>query len=241
MTYLEPEIGVATTEVLEAAGYEVVLAEGRTCCGRPMLSQGFIEKARAHATDNVRVLAPYAERGIPIVGCEPSCVLTIRKDYPELVPGDAAKVVAEHTYTLEEFLAARAAAGDLALRFTDEPRTLLLHGHCHQKALGGTGPALSALRLPSGYQVEEIPSNCCGMAGSNGYECEHYERSMQAAELALLPAVRAASGSTEIAAAGISCRQQIAHGTGRRARHPALLLRDALRDGAKARTPDRAG
>lgn len=241
MTYFEPEIGVATTEVLEAAGYEVVLADGRTCCGRPMLSKGFIEQARAHAIENVRVLAPWAERGIPIVGCEPSCVLMIRRDYPELVPGEAAQVVSRHTHTLEEFLAARAEAGDLALAFTDTRREVLLHGHCHQKALGGTGPALTTLRLPPNYQVEEIPSNCCGMAGSNGYECEHYERSMQAAELALLPAVRAAGSSADIVAAGISCRQQIAHGTGRRARHPALLLRDALRDGVKAPTPHRTG
>ncbi|MFQ5856673.1 MAG: 2Fe-2S iron-sulfur cluster-binding protein [Anaerolineae bacterium] len=230
MTYIEPEIGIATTELLEAAGYEVLLIDGRKCCGRPMLSQGLEDEARANAEHNVGLLAPYAKRGIPIIGCEPGCLLTIREEYPTLVPGEDAQVVASQTYTLEEFLAERAVTngGEPALSFTDEARELVLHGHCHQKALVGTGPALKVLSLPASYEVAEIPSGCCGMAGSNGFECEHYERSLQAAEETLLPAVREAGADVEIVAAGISCRQQIAHGTGRTARHPALVLRDAL-------------
>lgn len=228
MTYNEPEIGEAAVELLEGAGYEVVLAEDRRCCGRPMLSKGFRDEARANAEHNVRLLAPYAERGVPIIGCEPSCLLTIREDYPRLVPGEAAKRVAAATFTLEEFLAKEAGAGGLGLTFTDKPCELLVHGHCHEKALVGMGPALTALGLPENYHAVEIPTTCCGMAGSNGFECEHYERSLQAAEVALLPAVRQAGQEVEIVAAGMSCRQQISQGTGRRARHPALVLRDAL-------------
>jgi len=229
MTYNEPEVGVAATELLEAAGYEVLLVDDRRCCGRPMLSQGMVDQATANAEHNVRVLAPYAERGLPIVGCEPSCLLTIREEYPELVKDDRATLVAEQTYTLEEFLAEQEKNGTLELEFTAKERQVLVHGHCHQKALVGMEPALKVLCLPSNYHVREIPTTCCGMAGANGYECEHYERSMEAAEASLLPAVRAAAPDVELVAAGLSCRQQIAHGTGRQARHPALVLRDALR------------
>lgn len=229
MTYNEPEIGQAATELLEAAGYEVLLVEKRKCCGRPMLSQGMIAQATANARYNVEVLAPFAAHGLPIIGCEPSCLLTIREEYPKLVDDEKAALVAAQTYTLEEFLAAEVEKGNLNLTFTTEEREVLVHGHCHQKALIGMAPALTALSLPPNYHVHEIPTTCCGMAGANGYECEHYERSLAAAEVSLLPAVREASAATEIVAAGLSCRQQIAHGAGRKARHPALVLRDALR------------
>jgi Fe-S oxidoreductase len=228
MTYNEPEVGVAATELLEAAGYEVILAEDRVCCGRPMISKGLLREAKANAEHNIKVLAPYAERGVPIIGCEPSCLLTIRDDYPELVPGEAADKIAAATYTLEEFVAQEVEAG--ALTFTDGARKVLLHGHCYQKSLVGTEPAKTALGLPASYEVEEIPSGCCGMAGSFGYEKEHYDLSQQIGELVLLPAVREAGEDVEIVAAGLSCRQQIAHGTGREARHPALALRDALKE-----------
>jgi succinate dehydrogenase/fumarate reductase iron-sulfur protein len=228
MTYYEPEIGVAATELLEAAGFQVSLIADRRCCGRPMLSKGFIAQATANAGHNLRLLLPYAERGVPIIGCEPSCLLTIREDYPKLVPGESARKVAAQTFTLEEFLAEQSRAGKLRLKFTQESRKLLVHGHCHQKALVGMAPSLSALRLPRNYEVNEIPTTCCGMAGSNGFERENYERSMQAAEVSLLPSVRQAADDVEIVAAGISCRQQIRHGTTRQARHPALVLRNAL-------------
>ncbi len=228
MTYNEPEIGIAATELLEAAGYEVLIVEKRVCCGRPMMSQGMIDNVRRNAEQNVQLLAPYAKHGIPIIGCEPSCLLIIREDYPSLLGTPDADVVSKQTYTLEEFLVELADKGELNLEFTDEKRELLLQGHCHQKALIGIEPTLKALSLPPNYSVKEIPTTCCGMAGANGYECEHYDRSIQAAEESLLPAVRQAGPNIEIVADGISCRQQIAHGAGRKARHSAVILRDAL-------------
>ena len=235
-TYLEPEIGQAATRVLESAGHTVALADGRRCCGRPMLSEGAEEDARAAAEHNVRVLAPIVRRGIPIVGLEPSCVSMIRDTYPELVGGEDAKLVAGGIVTFEEFVAAEARAGRFTLRASRAPERILVHGHCHQKAMHAVGPALEALALTGAERIDEIPTTCCGMAGSNGYETEHYDRSLEAAEVALLPAVRAAPVSVEIAAAGTSCRQQIRTGTGRTARHPAQILADALDPDA---APDR--
>ena len=228
VTYFEPEIGQAATGVLEAAGYRVALADGRKCCGRPMLSEGDEDRARAVAEHNVKLLAPIAREGTPIVGIEPSCVLTIRTSYPDLLDSDDARLVAESVLTFEEFVAAEARAGRFALSASSGPEEILLHGHCHQKAMIGTGPAIEALELTGANSVTEVPTTCCGMAGSNGYECEHYARSLEAAEVTLLPAVRAAPQSAEIVAAGVSCRQQIKTGTGRVARHPAEVLFDAL-------------
>jgi Fe-S oxidoreductase len=191
-----------------------------------MISKGLLRQAQANAIYNVALLAPYAKQGVPIVGCEPSCLLTIRDDYPDLVANDDARLVARQTYTLEEFLA----ENGRHLVFHDQERHILVHGHCHQKALAGIGPSIAALSLPPNYHVQEIPSGCCGMAGSFGYEVEHYQLSLQIGELSLLPVVRSAAADVEIVAAGISCRQQVAHATGRVARHPALVLREALSD-----------
>jgi len=227
-TYNEPQVAIAATEVLEAAGFQVILP-GHKCCGRPMISKGLVNKARQAAQDTVNRLAPFAEQGLPIVGLEPSCLLTIRDEYLYLLPNDPrVKVVAEHCYTFEEFIAKLADEGRLALEFTDEPRHILLHGHCHQKALVGTGPSRRVLELPPGYTVTEVDSGCCGMAGAFGYEAEHYDISMAMAERRLLPAVREQGDDTLVAAAGVSCRQQIRHGSGRVARHPAEILRAAL-------------
>jgi Fe-S oxidoreductase len=228
-TYNYPHISVAATEVLEAAGFEVVLP-GHKCCGRPMISKGLVNKARRAARDTIERLLPFAEKGIPIVGLEPSCILSVRDEYFSLLPGDwRVKKVAEHCYTFEEFIAKLADEGNLNLQFEDEARKLLLHGHCHQKALVGTGPSQQTLTLPEGYSVSEVDSGCCGMAGAFGYENEHYDISMAMAERRLLPAVREQSDDTIIAAAGASCRQQIKHGTGKRAYHPAEILRAALK------------
>lgn len=229
MTYNEPQIGIAATELLEAAGYRVVLVEERRCCSRPMISKGLLSQAKANAAHNVALLAPYARREVPIIGCEPSCILTIRDDYPDLVPGEDSRLVAEQTRTFEEFISEQDHPNDLAFR-QDESR-ILVHGHCHQKSLVGMGPARKALGLLPGASVEEIPSGCCGMAGSFGYEREHYELSLQIGELTLFPAVRAAAADVEIVAAGISCRQQILHSTGRVARHPAQVLYEAYLGG----------
>ncbi len=228
-TYNYPHVSIAATEVLEAAGFEVVLP-GHKCCGRPMISKGLVSKARRAAQDTVTRLLPFAEQGLPIVGLEPSCILSLRDEYFALLPGDwRVKKVAEHCYTFEEFIAKLANEGELKLELKDDARQVLLHGHCHQKSLVGTDPSKQTLTLPQGYTVTEVDSGCCGMAGAFGYEAEHYDISLAMAERRLLPAVRQQSEETIIAAAGVSCRQQIKHGTGRQALHPAEILRDALK------------
>ena len=226
-TYNDPEVAIAATEVLEAAGYRVVLP-GHWCCGRPMVSKGLVEQARAAARDTVDKLHPLVAQGMPVVGLEPSCILTLKDEYLSLLPDDPrARAVAGAVVTFEEFVAAEAEAGRFALQFRPQTGRVLLHGHCHQKALVGTGPSRRTLEL-AGFAVDEVDSGCCGMAGSFGYEAEHLEVSLAMAERRLLPAVRAAGAGTEIAAAGTSCRAQIAHGCARKALHPAQLLRAAL-------------
>ena len=228
-TYNEPEVAIAAVEVLEAAGYRVVLP-GHWCCGRPMVSKGLVEQARAAARATVDKLHPLVAQGMPVVGLEPSCILTLKDEYLSLLPGDAkAQAVADAVSTFEEFIAAETEAGRFALQFPPDAGRVLLHGHCHQKALVGTGPSHQVLKQ-AGYTVEEVDSGCCGMAGSFGYEAEHLDVSLAMAERRLLPAVRAAEDDTLIAAAGTSCRHQIAHGCTRRALHPAQILRNALRE-----------
>lgn len=229
-TYNYPQTAIAATEVLEAAGFEVILP-GHSCCGRPMISKGLVNKARRAAKQTVDRLFPLAEQGLPIVGLEPSCLLSLRDEYYYLLPGERwrVKLIAEQSLMFEEFIARLADKGELHLDFKDDPREVLLHGHCHQKALIGTGPSKRTLSQPPGYQVSEVDSGCCGMAGSFGYEAEHYDISMAMAERRLLPAVRKKDETTIIAAAGVSCRQQIKHGTARQALHPAEVLRNALR------------
>jgi FAD/FMN-containing dehydrogenase/Fe-S oxidoreductase len=228
-TYNYPEVAISATEVLEAVGFEVILP-GHKCCGRPMVSKGLVDKARNAAQDTVEHLAPFAQQGIPIVGLEPSCLLTMRDEYAALLPDDPrVSVVADHCYTFEEFFAQLAKEGDLPLEFEQQGVKLLLHGHCHQKSLVGTTPSQRTLSLIPDAQVNEIDSGCCGMAGAFGYEAEHYEISMAMGERRLLPAVREQDEETLIVAAGVSCRQQIQHGTGREALHPAQALRRALK------------
>jgi Fe-S oxidoreductase len=227
-TYNHPQVAIAATEVFEAAGFEVLLSN-HGCCGRPMISKGLVDQARTAAQQTVGRLAPYAKQGIPIVGLEPSCLLSLRDEYHYLLPDNPdVQIVANHAFTFEELIAKLAEEGVLNLTFTDEQRDLLLHGHCHQKVLVGTRLSHKALTLPANYTVQEVDSGCCGMAGSFGYEAEHYAVSLEMAERRLLKAVRAASDDTMIVAAGVSCRQQIMHGTGRQALHPAEVLRDAL-------------
>jgi len=228
-TYNHPQVCIAATQVLEAAGFEVTLP-GHRCCGRPMISKGLVKQAREAARETVDRLAPYAQRGIPIVGLEPSCLLTMRDEYLYLLPDDPrVPIVADHCYTFEEFIAKLVDEGRLALEFVDQTRHLLLHGHCHQKSLVGTAPSKRTLSLPPGYTVTEVDSGCCGMAGAFGYEAEHYEVSMAMAERRLLPTVREQNADTIIVAAGVSCRQQIEHGTGRQVLHPAEVLREVMK------------
>jgi FAD/FMN-containing dehydrogenase/Fe-S oxidoreductase len=224
-TYNTPEVAIAATEVLEAAGYEVLLP-GHHCCGRPMISKGLVDMARNAARETVEKLYPYAEKGIPIIGLEPSCLLTLRDEYLYLLPGDPRPAkIAEHAVMFEEFVTGEMAGGRWQVAMDSPAKNILLHGHCHQKALVGTGPSKQTLGL-TGATVTEVDSGCCGLAGSFGYEAEHYETSIQMGERRLFPAVRGSDGV--VVAAGASCRAQIAHGTGRRALHPAEVLRQAL-------------
>jgi Fe-S oxidoreductase len=226
-TYNTPEISIAATEVLEAAGYEVILP-GHRCCGRPMISKGLVDMARNAARETVEKLFPYAEKGIPIIGLEPSCLLTLRDEYLYLLPNDPRPAkIAEHAVMFEEFVTSRMETGDWRLKIEEKPGNILLHGHCHQKSLVGTGPSKKLLGL-TGATVTEVDSGCCGMAGSFGYEAEHYDVSLKMGERRLLPAVREQAADTLVVAAGVSCRAQIAHGTGRRALHPAEVLRNAF-------------
>ena len=222
-TYNDPHISIAATQLLEAAGFEVVLP-GHRCCGRPMISKGLVEQAREAARDCVEKLAPWAEQGIPIVGLEPSCLLTLRDELMVLLPEEPrAPTIAKNAFLFEEFFAKLADQGALNLKFKQQAKKILLHGHCHQKALVGTAPSKTVLGL-TGCEVEEVDSGCCGMAGSFGYEAEHYDVSQAIGERRLLPAVRDAPAETIVVAAGVSCRQQIRHGTGRQALHPAEVL-----------------
>jgi FAD/FMN-containing dehydrogenase/Fe-S oxidoreductase len=225
VTYNTPEIGRAAVQLLEAAGYQVVLVE-RKCCGRPLISKGMLTEARDNAAWNVERLHPYAARGVAIVGLEPSCLLTIRDEWVDLLRTDEARAVAAQSALLEQFLLRERARG-LNLRWAAHGRQALLHGHCHQKAMVGTAPTVGVLKW-AGYKVSEVDSGCCGMAGSFGFEREHYDISVELGNRRLAPAVKAAPATTEVVAPGISCRQQIQHLAGRRAKHPAEVLWEAL-------------
>ena len=227
MNYSEPSIGKAAVEVLEACGFEVLLPEKR-CCGRPLISEGMLDRAIENASYNINTLRAYADKGIPIIGCEPSCTSAITDDYVELISTPDAKRVAEATYSFEEFFAQLVEDGELPLEFSTEPRDILLHGHCHQRALIGIQPTVKMLSLPAEHKVTVIDSSCCGMAGAFGYEKKHYELSMNIGELRLFEAVREKPpGSFTLSAAGFSCRHQLEHGTGVQPKHPIEVLRDA--------------
>ena len=223
--YHEPHVGQAAIRLLEACGYRPILGERKACCGRPAFSKGLLDTARTMAIRNLRELEPYAARGIPIVGVEPSCISMLTGEYRDLVPGAAAEAVASATSLLEDFLVRDGATFP---EFIPREPHLLYHGHCQQKANFGTEAALALLgRLP-GVQLQPVESSCCGMAGSFGYEREHYDLSLKLAELTLAPAVRAAPEQSLICASGTSCREQIRHTTGRLAMHPVEVLAAAL-------------
>jgi FAD/FMN-containing dehydrogenase/Fe-S oxidoreductase len=230
--YFESINARAALKVLQAAGYTVHVAtklqpDGKhLCCGRTYLTSGMLDEAKAKAREVVDALAPFAAKDIPIVGLEPSCLLTMRDEMLTMGLGEAAVAVARQALLLEEFLAREAKAGRLdglkgKLRPLDQ--RVLLHGHCHQKAFAAVPPIVEVLRLIPGVQPEVIDGSCCGMAGSFGYEASHYDVSMQMAELTLLPAVRKYPGAI-VVADGTSCRHQIQDGAQREAVHAAVLL-----------------
>ncbi len=230
--YNDLDAGIATVELLELLGYEVVIP-AHVESGRASISKGLLRRARKFAERNVRLLADVVSADAPLVGIEPSAILGFRDEYPVLVdPGlrGLAQALAPNCLMLDEFLAREAAAGRIKPDcFNDDARMIHLHGHCHQKALASLEPTVRMLSLPRNYKVKTIPSGCCGMAGSFGYEAEHYEVSMKVGELVLFPSVRQAPVADLIAAPGTSCRHQIHDGTGRRALHPAEILRRAVR------------
>jgi Fe-S oxidoreductase len=228
MEHNEPQIGRAAIKVLEAAGIRAILLDHKKDSGRPAVSKGLLETAAALARHNLDLLAPYARQGIPIVGCEPSVMAMLVDEYRDLVPGETAQIVADQTTMLEAYLVAEVKSGALSFDFDQKKRHILYHGHCQQKAVFGTDATLALLRLIPNLTVEEIDSGCCGMAGSFGYEREHYHLSIQLAEMTLAPAIREADPTTIICASGTSCREQIQHTTGRQALHPVEVLAGAL-------------
>jgi FAD/FMN-containing dehydrogenase/Fe-S oxidoreductase len=232
-SYTEPGIGRAAIELLERAGWEVRLAE--VCCGRALISKGLLEQAKSRHAALVRQLAPAAQQGIPIVGVEPSCVFTLKDELPALAPRDErAAAIAGQARLVDELLVQAIDDGGLTLDRAARHDRIVFHGHCHQKAAGAT-PATTALleRIASGTVVA-LDAGCCGMAGSFGFEREHYDLSMKIGAMRLFPAISAETNNTRIAASGVSCRQQIAQGTGRRAEHPVVLLRALVRAAADA-------
>jgi len=230
--YNDVEIGITTIKLLEKLGYEVVIPQHLES-GRTYLSKGLLRDAKALANKNVSLLTDLVSFDAPLLGIEPSALLTFRDEYPELVDAhlvQKAKHLAQNSFLIEEFLLNEFEAGKISNdQFTSDEQLIKLHGHCYQKSLNALAPTEKILGLPANYKVELIPSGCCGMAGSFGYEAEHYEVSMKVGELVLLPEVRKQPESTIIAAAGTSCRHQIKDGTQRIAKHPVEILWEALK------------
>ena len=233
-TYFEPENARAALKVLQAAGFRVHLPRaadgGRPlCCGRTFLAAGLIDEAKEEAHRMLGALKPFVERGVPVVGLEPSCLFTLRDEFKAMLPGLETDALAEAALTFEEFLAREQKAGNLKLNLRPlNGGRAMVHGHCHQKAFAVMDEVKTALRLVPDLEVEVIDSGCCGMAGAFGYEAGNYDISMTMAEIGLLPAVRGASSDTLIVAGGTSCRHQIRDGAGRQAVHVARVLEKAL-------------
>ncbi len=224
-------IGIKAVKLLNKLGYRVSVLKNKDS-GRPMLSKGFLGKARKLAKWNVELFYTQVSAKTPLVGIEPSAIFTFRDEYPDLLRGEEKKKAQElskHVFTLEEFIAKEMDKGEIKkAQFTSEERKVLFHGHCQQKAIASTASTKTILGFPENYSVEEIKSGCCGMAGSFGYEKEHFDLSNKIGELVLFPAVRKAEESTIVAAPGTSCRHQIKDGTGRITMHPIEVLYAAL-------------
>jgi FAD/FMN-containing dehydrogenase/Fe-S oxidoreductase len=231
--YNDTEIGIAVVRLLTSLNYEVVTAE-HSVSARTFLSKGLVRTARKTIRKNIQALSGKISENMPLVGIEPSAILGFRDEYPELAGEDlkpAADRIAANSYMVDEFISNEFKAGRInSSSFVDAKAQVLVHGHCQQKAIISTACTLAMLSIPSNYSVKEIPSGCCGMAGSFGYEKEHFELSNQVGELILFPEVRKASGDTIVSAPGTSCRHHIKDGTGRVALHPAVVMFNALRN-----------
>lgn len=227
--YNDVEIGIKAILLLEQLGYAVILPD-HIESGRTWLSKGLVRKAKYIAEENIRRLAPLVDEDVPLVGIEPSAILAFRDEYPDLADDlEGARKLAANSWLIDDFIAREIDRGRItAASFTQEKKEVLLHGHCQQKALTTAAGSVKALSLPENFSVRVIPSGCCGMAGSFGYEKEHYGISQQIGELVLLPAVRTAAPGTIVAAPGTSCRHQIKDGTGKKALHPVEVLYEAL-------------
>jgi Fe-S oxidoreductase len=229
--YNDVEIGQKAIQLLEKLGYEVIIPE-HLPSGRPQLSKGLLKDAKKLADQNVRMLKDLISEETPLIGIEPSAILTFRDEYPDLVSDELiedAQKLAKNTLMIDEFIAREIDKKKITQNsFTQNSKLIKLHGHCQQKAIGSLVPTKKMLSLPQNYKVELIPSGCCGMAGSFGYEKEHYELSMKIGELVLFPTVRKQPDEVIIAAPGTSCRHQIHDGTGRKALHPVEILWEAL-------------
>ena len=231
--YLDAPVGIAAVELLEALGYEVrFCAHGES--GRAALSKGLLRQAKRVAEQNVKQLSEVITDETPLVGIEPSAILSLKDEYIDLVGTEwksQTQQLASRTWLIDDFLSEAIERGEITSQsFVDDEKTIRLHGHCHQKALTSLRSTVRALQLPRNYQVKLIPSGCCGMAGSFGYEQEHYELSMKVGELVLFPTLRNEPDSSLIAAPGTSCRHQIWDGVRRQALHPVEILRQALKD-----------
>jgi Fe-S oxidoreductase len=230
--YNDAEIGKKAVLLLDKLGYEVIFVDNPDS-GRPQLSKGLLDEAKELAEANVKLFADLISENTPIVGIEPSAILTFRDEFISLTRGELqekARNLAKYAFTIEEFLAREIDRGHIKTeQFSEEKELIKVHGHCHQKSLSSMTPTKKILSLPKNFEVHMIPSGCCGMAGSFGYEKEHYELSMQIGELVLFPTVRKQPKEVIIAASGTSCRHQIKDGTGRKALHVVEILWENLK------------
>ncbi len=228
--FYDVQIGIDTIELLTKLGYNVMIIDHKES-GRSHLSKGFLDEAKTIANTNIEIFSSLVSEEIPLIGIEPSAILSFRDEYIRLADDqETAKKIAKHTFTIEEFIKKESVKGKIdQTNFTNRSMTVKIHGHCHQKALSSTEPTFYILNLPKNYSVSILNTGCCGMAGSFGYEKEHYKVSMQVGEDTLFPKVRKLASSVQIAAAGTSCRHQVFDGTNRIAEHPISLLRQALK------------
>ncbi|HEY4156000.1 MAG TPA: heterodisulfide reductase-related iron-sulfur binding cluster, partial [Puia sp.] len=231
--YNDTETGIKAVLLLEKLGYEVIIPEHDES-GRAWMSKGLLKAAKKIANRNIASLAKIVTAENPLIGIEPSAILTFRDEYIDLADDEnweAAKALSKNVLLIDEFISREIEKGNIDhTLFTKEKRQVKLHGHCQQKALSSLSASVKMLSLPENYTVETIPSGCCGMAGSFGFEKEHYDLSMKIAELVLLPAVRSQGEDVIIAAPGTSCRHQIKDGAQRKALHPVEVLFEALKD-----------
>lgn len=232
INYNDVNIGITALKLLTKLGYDVEIAALQES-GRPAISKGMLDHAKAVAEENVAIAQEILNEDIPLIGIEPSAILSFRDEYPKLVKKElfeAAKTAAKRAFLIDEFLEAEMKEGNITEnQFTDEPQKIIFHGHCHQKAIASVTPSQAILNLPNNYEVEVLKTGCCGMSGSFGYDSDKYSLSMQIGELVLFPAVRKKETKTIVAATGTSCRHQIKDGTGENSMHPIEILFSALK------------